>query len=50
MNPIIEFCVNNIASGSQEAFEKLKKILRWTSLNMDVPAIAGFVLRFYLRL
>ncbi|QXE00793.1 MULTISPECIES: YuzB family protein [Terribacillus] len=23
MNPIIEFCVNNLATGSQEAFEKL---------------------------
>ncbi|WP_102028522.1 YuzB family protein [Salirhabdus sp. Marseille-P4669] len=25
MNPIIEFCVNNLASGSQKAFEVLDK-------------------------
>ena len=25
MNPIIEFCINNLVSGSQEAFEKLEK-------------------------
>lgn len=25
MNPIIEFCVNNLASGSQKAFEELEK-------------------------
>ncbi|WP_027964350.1 YuzB family protein [Halalkalibacillus halophilus] len=25
MNPIVEFCVNNLISGSQEAFEKLEK-------------------------
>ncbi|EUJ44656.1 hypothetical protein PRIP_09727 [Listeria riparia FSL S10-1204] len=23
MNPIVEFCVNNIASGSEEAFNRL---------------------------
>ncbi|WP_430535195.1 YuzB family protein [Listeria rocourtiae] len=23
MNPIVEFCVNNLASGAQEAFDKL---------------------------
>ncbi|SDK07894.1 YuzB family protein [Sediminibacillus albus] len=25
MNPIIEFCVNNLASGSQKAMEELEK-------------------------
>jgi uncharacterized protein YuzB (UPF0349 family) len=25
MNPIIEFCVNNLASGSQKALEELEK-------------------------
>ncbi|MGM8216781.1 YuzB family protein [Bacillaceae bacterium W0354] len=25
MNPLIEFCVNNLASGSQQAFEELKR-------------------------
>jgi len=25
MNPFIEFCINNIVSGSQEAFEQLKR-------------------------
>lgn len=25
MNPIIEFCMSNLAIGSQEAFEKLEK-------------------------
>ncbi|MCP8617762.1 YuzB family protein [Salirhabdus salicampi] len=25
MNPIIEFCVNNLASGSQKALEQLEK-------------------------
>mgnify|MGYP001407030358 CR=1 FL=1 len=25
MNPLIEFCINNLASGSYPAFEKLKK-------------------------
>ncbi|MCA0984513.1 YuzB family protein [Halobacillus yeomjeoni] len=25
MNPLIEFCVNNLVNGAQEAFEKLEK-------------------------
>ncbi|MCI2255108.1 YuzB family protein [Domibacillus sp. 8LH] len=31
MKPIIEFCVSNLASGSQEAFEKLER-----DPNLDV--------------
>ncbi|RYM06184.1 DUF1450 domain-containing protein [Sporolactobacillus sp. THM7-7] len=31
MNPIIEFCISNLASGSQEAFERLEK-----DPNLDV--------------
>ncbi|RWZ54882.1 DUF1450 domain-containing protein [Halobacillus fulvus] len=25
MNPLVEFCINNLANGSQEAFEILEK-------------------------
>ncbi|GEN47014.1 uncharacterized protein YuzB (UPF0349 family) [Alkalibacillus filiformis] len=25
MNPLVEFCVNNLVSGSQEAYEKLRQ-------------------------
>ncbi|MFD2637751.1 DUF1450 domain-containing protein [Piscibacillus salipiscarius] len=25
MNPIVEFCINNLMSGSQEAFDKLSR-------------------------
>ncbi|WP_167629832.1 YuzB family protein [Listeria valentina] len=31
MNPIVEFCVNNLASGSQEAFDRLNE-----DPNLDV--------------
>ncbi|AYC29966.1 YuzB family protein [Paenisporosarcina cavernae] len=31
MNPMVEFCISNIANGSQEAFEKLER-----DPNLDV--------------
>ncbi|HEU5139640.1 MAG TPA: YuzB family protein [Bacillales bacterium] len=37
MNPIIEFCMNNLASGSQKAFEQLDK-------DPDLDVIEDFCL------